>query len=184
MADYKVESITDVRVADESSSVRLEVAAGAEQVALTIDWRIASQLIDRMALVNNEIRHSLSVPDWRAQRIKTGCHRAGVGVAVLLLLPVLYGLWLWVLGQLDSEAWKLVLRILARCPGRLWGDLVHRLDRVRVRRQTRAEPAGAAAECLTKPDLRAVGRRGRKDAIATGYTAGLVIATGALAPLF
>jgi hypothetical protein len=116
MADYKVESITEVRVADEPTSVRFEVAAGTEQVALTIDWRIASQLIDRMALVNNEIRHTLSVPDWRAQRIRTGCHRAGVGVAALLLLPVLYGLWLWVAGQLDPEAWKLILGFLLAAP--------------------------------------------------------------------
>jgi hypothetical protein len=116
MADYKVESITEVRVADETSSVRVAVAAGAEQVVLTIDWRIASQLIDRMALVNNEIRHSLSVPDWRAQRIRSGCHRTGVGVAILLFLPVVYGLWLWLLGHLDPEGWKLIVGFLLAAP--------------------------------------------------------------------
>ena len=66
MADYKVDSIADVKVADDPSSVRVAVVAGAEQLVLTIDWRKASDLIDRMAAVNHEIRHSLSVPDWRA----------------------------------------------------------------------------------------------------------------------
>src|SRR4030095_2197684 len=89
MADYKVESIIDVKVADEPSSVRVAVAAGTEQVVLIIDWRMASDLIDRMTLANNEIRHSLHVPDWRARRVSAGCHRLGIGIAALLLLPVL-----------------------------------------------------------------------------------------------
>ena len=42
MADYKVDSIADVRVADDPSSVRVAVMAGAEQVVLTIDWHMAS----------------------------------------------------------------------------------------------------------------------------------------------
>jgi len=123
MADYKVETITEVRVADEPSSVRVAVAAGAEEVVLTIDWRMASDLIDRMAVVNNKIRHSLSVPDWRARRIRSGCHRASIGVAVLLLLPVLYGLWLWAIGHLDPEAWSLIAGFLLAAPlayGVIW----------------------------------------------------------------
>ena len=72
MVDYKVEGIIDVKVADEPSSVRVAVVAGTEQVVLTIDWRMASDLIDRMTLANNEIRHSLHVPDWRSRRVSTG----------------------------------------------------------------------------------------------------------------
>ena len=34
MADYKVDSIADVRIADDPSSVRVAVVAGAEQVVL------------------------------------------------------------------------------------------------------------------------------------------------------
>ena len=117
MADYKVDSITDVRVADDPSSVRVTMVAGTEQVVLTIDWHLASNLIDRMADANQEIRHSLSVPDWRAQRVRAGCHRTGVGIAALLLLPVLYGLVLWVIGDLDPHAWKLVA---ASCWLRHW----------------------------------------------------------------
>jgi len=123
MADYKVDRIVDVKVADDPSSLRVTVAAGAEQVALTIDWRKASDLIDRMAVANQEIRHSLSVPDWRAQRVRAGCHRTGVGIAILLLLPVLYGLWLWVIGDLDAQAWKLVGGFLLAAPlayGVIW----------------------------------------------------------------
>src|SRR5215470_20037507 len=108
VAEYKVDSIVDVSVADDPSSVRVAVIAGAEQVVLTIDWRMASDLIDRMADANHQIRHALSVPDWRAQRIRAGCHRAGVGIAALLSLPVLYSLWLWVIGDLDPQAWRLV----------------------------------------------------------------------------
>src|SRR5215475_15264901 len=123
MADYKVDSIADVRVADDPASVRVAVVAGAEQVVLTIDWHIASNLIDRMAIANQEIRHSLSVSDWRAQRVRAGCHRTGVGIAILLLLPVLYGLWLWVIGDLDPQAWKFVGGFLLVAPlayGVIW----------------------------------------------------------------
>ena len=123
MADYKVDSIADVKVADDPSSVRVAVVAGAEQVVLTIDWRMASDLIDRMADANHQIRHSLSVPDWRAQRVRAGCHRTGVGIAILLFLPVLYGLWLWAVGDFDPRAWKLVGGFLLAAPlafGVIW----------------------------------------------------------------
>jgi hypothetical protein len=123
MADYKVEKITEVRVADEPSSVRVAIEAGAEKVVLAIDWQLASDLIDRMSVVNNTIRHSLHVPDWRAQRVRTGCHRAGVALAILLVLPVLYGLWLWVIGHLDPEAWRFIVGFLLAAPlayGVIW----------------------------------------------------------------
>jgi len=123
VADYKVDSIVDVSVADDPSSVRVAVIAGAEQVVLTIDWRMASDLIDRMADANHQIRHALSVPDWRAQRVRAGCHRAGVGVATLLALPVLYGIWLWVIGDLDPRAWQIVGGFLLAAPlayGFIW----------------------------------------------------------------
>ena len=123
VADYKVDSIADVRVADDPSCVRVAVVAGAEQVVLTIDWRMASDLIDRMADANHRIRHSLSVPDWRAQRVRAGCHRTGVGIAILLFLPVLYGLWLWVIGDLDPRAWQIVGGFLLAAPlayGVIW----------------------------------------------------------------
>ena len=123
MADYKVDSIAEVKVADDPSSVRVAVVAGAEQVVLTINWHMASDLIDRMADANQEIRHSLSVPDWRAQRIRAGCHRTGLGIAVLLSLPVLYGLWLWVIGDFDPRAWQIVGGFLLAAPvayGVIW----------------------------------------------------------------
>jgi hypothetical protein len=123
MADYKVDSIAEVKIANDPSSVRVAVVAGAEQVVLTIDWRKTSDLIDRMAAVNHEIRHSLSVPDWRAQRVRAGCHRTGVGIAVLLFLPVLYGLWLWVIGDFDPRAWQIVGGFLLAAPlayGVIW----------------------------------------------------------------
>jgi len=123
MADYKVESIIDVKVADEPTSLRVAVAAGTEQVVLTIDWRLASDLIDRMTLANNEIRHSLHVPDWRARRVSTGCHRLGIGIAALLLLPVLYGLGLWLFGDLDPRAWTMLVSFLLAAPlayGVIW----------------------------------------------------------------
>ena len=149
MADYKVDSIADVRVADDPSSVRVAVVAGAEQVVLTIDWHMASNLIDRMADANQEIRHSLSVPDWRAQRIRDGCHRTGVGIAILLSLPVLYGLVLWVIGDLDPQAWKLVGGFLLAAPlayGVIWliGWIVAGFVGKR-HREAAAEP-GVAAE--------------------------------------
>jgi hypothetical protein len=123
MADYKVESIIDVKVADEPTSVRVAVTAGTEQVVLTIDWRMASDLIDRMTLANNEIRHSLHVPDWRARRVSAGCHRLGIGIAALLLLPVLYGVGLWLFGDLDPQAWTMVVWFLLAAPfayGVIW----------------------------------------------------------------
>jgi hypothetical protein len=123
MADYKVDSVADVKVADDPSSVRVTVVAGAEQVVLTINWHMASDLIDRMADANQEIRHSLSVPDWRAQRIRAGCHRTGVGIAILLSLPILYGLVLWAIGDLDPRAWQLVGGFLLAAPvayGLIW----------------------------------------------------------------
>jgi len=123
MAEYKVEGIIDVKVADEPSSVRVAVAAGTEQVALIIDWRMASDLIDRLTLANNQIRRSLHIPDWRARRVRTGCHRLGVGIAALLLLPVLYGLTLWLFGDLDPRAWTMVLSFLLAAPfayGVIW----------------------------------------------------------------
>jgi hypothetical protein len=123
MVDYKVESIIDVKVADEPTSVRVAVTAGTEQVVLTIDWRMASDLIDRMTLANNEIRHSLHVPDWRARRVSAGCHRLGIGIAALLLLPVLYGVGLWLFGDLDPQAWTMVLWFLLAAPlayGVIW----------------------------------------------------------------
>jgi hypothetical protein len=123
MADYKVESITEARIGDEPSSVRVAFAAGAEQVALTIDWRLASELIDRLAVVNNEIRHALSAPDTRALRIKTGFHRTGIGLAILLLLPVLYGVSVWLAGELDPGAWWLIgalLLVAMVAYGALW----------------------------------------------------------------
>ena len=149
MADYKVDSIADVRVADDPSSVRVAVVAGAEQVVLTIDWHMASNLIDRMADANQEIRHSLSVPDWRAQRVRAGCHRTGVGIAALLLLPVLYGFVLWVIGDLDPQAWKLVGGFLLAAPltyGVIWliGWIVAGFVGKRHREVAKAEPDAAA----------------------------------------
>ncbi len=149
MADYKVDSIADVRIADDPSSVRVAVVAGAEQVVLTIDWRKASDLIDRIAAVNHEIRHSLSVPDWRAQRIRAGCHRTGVGIAILLSLPVLYGLLLWAIGDLDPRAWQLVGGFLLAAPvayGVIWliGWIVAGFVGKRHRDATEVEPRAAA----------------------------------------
>src|SRR5262245_65898501 len=116
MADYKVESVIDVKVADEPTSVRVAVAAGTEQVVLTIDWRMASDLIDRMTIANSEIKHSLHVPDWRARRVSAGCHRLGIGIAPLLLLPVLYRVGLWLFGDLDRQAWTMVPCFLLASP--------------------------------------------------------------------
>lgn len=112
MADYKVERITEARIADTSSddpsSVYVVFAAGSEQVSLTIDWRLASEVIDRLSVVNNEIRHALTAPDWRAQRIMAGFHRTGIGLAILLVLPALWGIGVWLRGNLDPEAWQLI----------------------------------------------------------------------------
>jgi len=118
MADYKVERITQARIADARSndplrpddptSVYIAFAAGSEQVSLTIDWRLASEVIDRLSVVNNEIRHALTAPDWRSRRIMAGFHRTGIGLAILLLLPVLWGGWVWSRGNLDPEAWQII----------------------------------------------------------------------------
>jgi hypothetical protein len=161
MADHKVDSITDVRVADEPTSVRVEVVAGAEQVVLTIDWQTASRLIDRMAIVNNEIRHALSVPDWRAQRVRAGCHRVAVGVAALLLLPVLYGIWLWVIGQLDPEAWRLIGIFLLAAPvayGIIWfigwvvAGFIGKRDRAQTEQSSPPAPSSVAlTEAAAEP---------------------------------
>jgi hypothetical protein len=110
---------------------------------------MASNLIDRMADANQEIRHSLSVPDWRVQRVRAGCHRTGVGVAALLLLPVLYGLVLWVIGDLDPQAWRLLGGFLLAAPvayGVIWliGWIVAGFVGKRHRDATAAEPRGAA----------------------------------------
>jgi hypothetical protein len=156
MADYKVESIIDVKVADEPSSVRVAVAAGTEQVVLTIDWRMTSDLIDRMAVANNQIRHSLHIPDWRARRIRTGCHRLGIGIAVVLLLPVLYGLGLWLVGNLDPQAWHLVLGFLLAAPfayGVIWviGWIVSGFVGKRERSPEPEQPAAAPERSAAEP---------------------------------
>jgi hypothetical protein len=156
MADYKVDSIADVRVADDPSNVRVTVMAGAEQVVLTINWHMASDLIDRMADANQEIRHSLSVPDWRAQRIRAGCHRTGVGIAALLFLPVLYGLVLWTIGDLDPRAWQLVGVFLLVAPlgyGVIWliGWIVAGFVGKRHREAAKAEPDAAAEPERAEP---------------------------------
>jgi len=156
MADYKVESITDVRVADEPSSVRVAMAAGTEPVVLTIDWRMASELIDRMAIANNEIRHSLHIPDWRARRVSTGCHRLGIGVAAVLLLPVLYGVWLWVAGHLDPEAWRMMGSFLLAAPfayGVIWliGWIVAGFLGKRERSPEPKRPAAEAKQPAAEP---------------------------------
>jgi hypothetical protein len=157
MADYKVDSIADVRVADDTSSVRVAVVAGPEQVVLTIDWHMASKLIDRMADANQEIRHSLSVPDWRAERVRAGCHRTGIGIAALLLLPVVYGLVLWVIGDLDPQAWKLVGVFVLAAPlayGVIWliGWIIAGFVGKRHREAVKAE-AGAATEPKREPKV-------------------------------
>jgi hypothetical protein len=156
MADYKVDSIADVRVADDPSSVRVAVVAGAEQVVLTINWHMASDLIDRMADANQEIRHSLSVPDWRAQRIRAGCHRTGIGIAILLSLPVLYGLVLWAIGDFDPRAWQLVGGFLLAAPvayGVIWlvGWIVAGFVGKRERDAAQAKPEAAEPEPERKP---------------------------------
>ena len=118
MADYKVERITEARIADirsndplrpdDPTSVYVVFAAGSERVSLTIDWRLASEVIDRLSVVNNEIRRALTAPDYRSRRIMAGFHRTGVGLAVLLLLPSIWGGWVWFRGNLDPEAWQII----------------------------------------------------------------------------
>jgi hypothetical protein len=116
MADFRAESISEARVADDKTSVRLAFATGAEQVTLSMDWRLASELIDRVAVVNQAIRHAISAPDTLAQRIRAGCNRTGMVLGALSLLPALYGLWLWSASALDSEGWKFVAASLLAAP--------------------------------------------------------------------
>jgi hypothetical protein len=156
MADHKVESIVDVKVADEPTSVLVAFAAGTEQVVLTIDWRVASDLIDRMTIANNDIRRSLHIPDWRAQRVSTGCHRLGIGIAALLFLPVLYGVWLWVTGQLDPEAWRLMGGFLLAAPlsyGVIWliGWIIAGFVGKRERAAAEPEQPAVAEQSVTEP---------------------------------
>ena len=116
MADYRAESISEAKVAEDKTSVRVSFATGAEPVTLSMDWRLASELIDKLAVVNNTIRHAVSAPDTRAQRIKAGCNRTGIVLGALGLLPALYGLWLWSAGALDSEGWKFIAASLLAAP--------------------------------------------------------------------
>jgi hypothetical protein len=116
MADYRAESISDAKVAEDQTSVRVSFATGAEPVTLSMDWRLSSELIDKLAVVNSRIRHAISAPDTRAQRIRAGCNRTGIALGALSLLPALYGLWLWSAGALDSEGWKFVAVSLLAAP--------------------------------------------------------------------
>ena len=146
MPDYKVESIAETAVADDPACARVALACGTEQVALTIDWRLASELIDRLSVVNNQIRHSLTAPDTRADRIRTGCHRTGIGVAALLLIPVVYGLWLLASGALDPGGWTMILGFLLAAPfayGLIW--LIGWIVAGFVGRRERAESGPRAA---------------------------------------
>src|SRR5262249_57247997 len=162
MVDYKVEGITEVEIADEPSSVRLAFAAGREPVVLTVDWRLARQLIGRLAIVNHEIRHALSAPDTRAQRIRTVCHRTGIGLAALILLPLLYGLWVWAVGELDPGAWHLIVPLLAAAVlayGAVWflGWVVAAFIGTRERPPPQLQSTGCPFHrwaCRSHPDMR------------------------------
>jgi hypothetical protein len=123
MASYAAHSITEARVADDRTHVQIAFAAGPEPVTLVMEWRVASELIDRLAVINQEIRHALSAPDRRAERIRTGCHRAGIVLAVLLALPVAWGLWRWTQGMLDADGWRPLLAFFLAAPaayGAMW----------------------------------------------------------------
>ena len=109
MAAYRAEGLTAAKVADDPTSVKVSFAAAPEPVTLVLDWRLASELIDRLAVVNNGIRHVLSAPDTRADRLRTGCHRTGLVLAVLALVPALWGLWTWIEGALDPDGWKIIV---------------------------------------------------------------------------
>ena len=74
-------------------------------------------------MVNNQIRHALTAPDTRAQRIQLGCHRTGIVLAALTVLPVVWGLWAAVQGALDTGGWKIIGAFLLAAPvvyGAVW----------------------------------------------------------------
>jgi hypothetical protein len=124
MATYKIESILEIRRAEDASSARVAFATGLEHVVLTLDWRLASELIDRLAVVNNDIRHSLAAPDTRAQRLRAGCHRVGLVLAVLTALPALWGIVGWLQGAIDAEGWRVTGALLLAAPlvyAVIWG---------------------------------------------------------------
>jgi hypothetical protein len=116
MAEFRAESISEARVGDDQISVRVSFATGTGPVMVSMDWRLASELIDRLAIINNKIRHFISAPDTRADRIRTGCRRTGIVLGAITLLPAIYGLWLWSAGQLDPEAWRYVAGFLLAAP--------------------------------------------------------------------
>jgi hypothetical protein len=116
MAEYKADNITEIKAADDGVSVRIEFAGATKSLTLIMDWRLASELIDKLAVVNNQIRHVLSAPDTRARRLRTGCHRAGVVLAALMIVPVLWGLWAWITGALDAGSWGTIGAFLLAAP--------------------------------------------------------------------
>jgi hypothetical protein len=116
MANYWAHGITQAGVADDRTNVTISFAAAPEPLTLSMDWRLASELIDKLALVNIEIRHALSAPDTRAIRFRTGCHRAGVGLAAIAVMPALWGLWRGVQGVLDAEGWKIIGLFMLAAP--------------------------------------------------------------------
>lgn len=116
MADYRAESISEARVADDKTSVRMSFGTGAEPVTVSMDWRLASELIDKLAVANQSIRHAISAPDTRAQRLRAGCNRTAIVLGTVCLFPALYGLSLWTAGALDTEAWKFVAGSLLAAP--------------------------------------------------------------------
>lgn len=116
MASFTAQGITEAGIADDRTSVRISFQATPEPVTLSIDWRLASELIDRIADINNGIRRELSAPDRRAIRIRTGCHRAGIGLVALLLMGVAWGLWRWTQGVLDTEGWVVIAGLALAAP--------------------------------------------------------------------
>jgi hypothetical protein len=120
MAEYKVDGIAEAKLAEDAASVQVTLAAGHEQLALTMDRRIAGELIERLAAVRSGMSHPITAADTRARRLMTACHRVGIGVAILLLLPVLWGLWLGIDGMLDRDGWLLV-GALALAPPLVYG---------------------------------------------------------------
>ena len=116
MADFRAESISETKVAEDQTSVRVSFVTGAEPVTLSMDWRLSSELIDKLAVINNRVRHAISAPDTRAQRIRAGCNRTGIALGALSLLPALYGLWQWSAGAMDIEGWKFIAAFLLAAP--------------------------------------------------------------------
>jgi hypothetical protein len=116
MASYIAQSIKEAGVAEDRTSVRMSFVAGPEPVTVVMNWRLASELIDRLAIVNSEIKHALSAPDTRALRITTGCHRVGIALSLLMALPVLWGLWRWLQGELDADGWKVLAGFFVAVP--------------------------------------------------------------------